>query len=65
MSLSSGRPSRTAKASPTLADMSDKSSKVRVNFDIDRDLHVKLKIYAIQQGKSIREVLEGFIKTLN
>ena len=45
--------------------MSDKSSKVRVNFDIDRDLHVKLKIYAIQQGKSIREVLEGFIKTLN
>ena len=63
MSLSAGRPSRGSK-SPTLADMTDKAGKVRVNFDIDRELHVKLKIYAIEQGKSIREVLESYIRTL-
>ena len=64
MSLTAGRPSRNSKASPTIADMSDKAGKVRINFDVDRDLHTKLKIYAIQQGQSIREVLETYIKTL-
>lgn len=63
MSLSAGRPSRGGKQA-TLADMTDKAGKVRVNFDLDRDLHTRLKIYAIRQGKSIREVLEAQIKTL-
>lgn len=64
MSLSAGRPSRTSKAAPTLADMSDKGGKMRINFDVDRELHTKLKVYAVQQGKSIREVLEAYIKSL-
>lgn len=63
MSLMAGRPSRSKKPA-TLADMSDKSEKVRVNFDIDRELHKKLKMYALEQGKSIREVLDEQIRVL-
>lgn len=63
MSLSAGRPSRASKQA-TLADMTDKPSTVRVNFDLGREDHIKLKIYAAQQGKTVRQVLSEFIQSL-
>lgn len=63
MSLSAGRPSRTSKQA-TLADLSDGKITVRVNFDLSREQHAKLKIYAIQQGKSVKQVLTDLISAL-
>ena len=37
---------------------------VRVNFDLDREEHIKLKIYAAKQGKTIAEVLRTMIASL-
>jgi hypothetical protein len=63
MSLSAGRPSRASKP-VTLADMSDSKPTVRVNFDLERDEHIKLKIHAAKSGKTVRQVLSEFIATL-
>lgn len=63
MNLSAGRPSREAKKT-TLSDMADDKPKVRVNFDLDRDEHTRLKIYAAKTGKSIRQVLSDLIATI-
>ncbi len=63
MSLSAGRPSKASKQA-TLADMADKPSTVRVNFDLAREDHIKLKIYAARQGQSVRQVLSNLIAQL-
>lgn len=63
MSLLAGRPSKSSKPA-TLADMADAKPTVRVNFDLPRDDHIKLKVYAAQQGKTVRQVLSDFIATL-
>jgi hypothetical protein len=63
MSLSAGRPSRGNKPA-TLSDMSDQKQTVRVNFDLGRDEHIRLKVYAAQQGKTVRQVLSDLIGTL-
>ncbi|MDP1541511.1 MAG: chromosome partitioning protein ParB [Moraxellaceae bacterium] len=63
MSLSAGRPSKTSKQA-TLADMADSKKTVRVNFDIDSDEHKRLKLHALMQGKTVRQVLSDFISTL-
>ena len=55
--LSAGRPSAKSNKAATLASLVDKAATVRVNFDLDRDQHIKLKLYATKQGKSIKEVL--------
>lgn len=52
--LSAGRPSAK----------SNKAATVRVNFDLDRDQHIKLKLYATKQGKSIKEVLSDYVAQL-
>jgi hypothetical protein len=58
--LKAGRPS-AEKRSATLADV--KSEKVRLNVDIDKSLHRKLKQRALDQDKRVadivREMLEG------
>lgn len=63
MSLSASRPSRANKPT-TLADMADAKPTVRVNFDLARDDHIKLKVYAAQQGKTVRQVLVDIISTI-
>lgn len=63
MNLSAGRPSRASKPA-VLADMADGKPTVRVNFDLARDDHTRLKVYAAQQGKTVRQVLSDFIATL-
>jgi hypothetical protein len=61
--LSAGRPSEKKKAA-TLAALADKRETVRVNFDLARDEHTKLKIYAAKAGKPIADVLRELIASL-
>ena len=62
--LSAGRPSAKNNKATTLASLADKAPTVRVNFDLDRDQHIKLKLYATKQGKSIKEVLSDYVAQL-
>lgn len=62
--LSAGRPSAKTTKAATLSSLADKAATVRVNFDLDRDQHIKLKVYATKQGKSVKEVLTDFVAQL-
>lgn len=62
--MKAGRPS-SAKASPTLSDLADKSDAVRVNFMLPRDEHTKLKVYAAKTGRSITDIMRGFISSID
>ena len=62
--MRAGRPS-SAKKSPTLSDLADHKAKVRVNFDLDREEHIKLKIYAAKTGQSVTDILRKLIASLN
>jgi hypothetical protein len=62
--LQAGRPSEKKKAA-TLATLADKRETVRVNFDLARDEHIKLKVYAAKAGKRVADVLREFIATLS
>lgn len=62
--LSAGRPSATTNKAATLSSLADKAVTVRVNFDLDREQHIKLKLYATKQGKSIKEVLSDYVAQL-
>ena len=62
--LSAGQPSARNDKAATLASLADKAATVRVNFDLDRDQHIKLKLYATKQGKSIKDVLSEYVAQL-
>lgn len=62
--LSAGRPSAKSNKSATLASLADKAATARVNFDLDRDQHTKLKVYAAKQGKTVKEVLSDYVAQL-
>ncbi len=62
--LQAGRPSEKNKAA-TLSALADKSDTVRVNFDLAREEHIKLKVYAAKSGKRIADVLREFIAHLS
>ena len=62
--LSAGRPSAKSNKAATLASLADKAATVRVNFDLDRDQHTKLKVYAAKQGKTVKEVLTELVAQL-
>jgi len=36
----------------------------RVNFDVTAEQHRKLKVYAANQGKTIRELLTEYVENL-
>ena len=59
--LSAGRPSAKSSKAATLASLADKAATVRVNFDLDREQHTKLKVYAAKQGKTVKEVLSDYV----
>lgn len=61
--LAAGRPSARNKAA-TLASLSDEVGTKRVNFELPADQHTKLKIYAAQQGKTIKELLTEYVEGL-
>ena len=62
--LSAGRPSAKSSKAATLASLADKAATVRVNFDLDREQHTKLKVYAAKQGKTVKEVLTELVAQL-
>jgi hypothetical protein len=64
LGLQAGRPSDSKKAA-TLASLADKAPTVRVNFDLDRELHTKLKVYAAQSGKTIAEILRDLVVNIS
>lgn len=63
--LTAGRPSsRSGHKIATLASLSDDSGKKRVNFDLTTEQHMKLKLHAARQGKSIKDVFVTFLAGL-
>lgn len=61
--LKAGRPS-SEKRTMTMGDISIENKMKRVNFDLPEGLHMKLKMHATAQGKSIKEVLTEFVEGL-
>ena len=57
--MKAGRPSKEAKNELTLEDVSDKTKKKinRVNFNLDDDRHRALKKSALENRKTVTEVL--------
>lgn len=64
VTLSAGRPSAKASSAATLASLADKGATVRVNFDLERDAHTKLKVYAAKQGMKIKDLLKAYVDSL-
>jgi hypothetical protein len=60
LNLRAGRPSDAKKAA-NLADLADKPPSVRVNFDLDREKHIGLKILAARSGKSVTDILRDLV----
>ena len=63
--LGAGRPS-AGKDQKTLTSLvRDETVKPkRVNFDVTPEQHMKLKVYATKQGKTITEVLSEYVAQL-
>lgn len=53
--MSAGRPSRGGKGL-SIADVSEKKTK-RLNAEIDAELHRRLKLHAVEQDKTITDLL--------
>lgn len=63
--LRAGKPSAGDKRKGlALEALAGKNQTVRVNFDLDREEHVKLKVYAAMAGKSIADVLRELVAGL-
>lgn len=61
LGLAAGRPSENKKAQALKAVSEDKGPMVRVNFELDEAEHLKLKIYAAKERRSIAEILRDLI----
>ncbi|NKD88848.1 chromosome partitioning protein ParB [Haematospirillum sp. 15-248] len=59
-----GRPSAT-KAGPTLSDLAERTDTVRVNFELDRIEHTKLKIHAARTGRSVSDILREMVASID
>lgn len=67
MSLKAGRPSaqNSKSKAATLASLSENAGAMkRVNFEISEELHTRLKLHSLQTGKSIKDLITDFIRTL-
>lgn len=62
--LRAGRPSARSDKAATLASLAEEASVKRVNFQLSADQHMKLKIYAARQGKTIKELLTEYVASL-
>jgi hypothetical protein len=63
--LRAGKPSAGAKRKELALDaLTEKNQTVRVNFDLDREEHIKLKVHAARAGKSIADVLRELVAGL-
>ncbi|MBC8725505.1 chromosome partitioning protein ParB [Paraburkholderia sp. 31.1] len=62
--LKAGRPSKARAAAPANVFI-EQEKPVRVNFDLSRAEHTKLKVHAAMHGKSIADVLREFVTQLS
>lgn len=62
--MAAGRPSKTRDATPANV-FAEKEKTVRVNFDVSREEHIKLKVYAARSGRTIADVLREFVAQLS
>jgi hypothetical protein len=62
--MAAGRPSR-AKEAAAPVNVFEKEKMVRVNFDVTREEHTKLKVHAAKTGRSISEILREFVAQLS
>ena len=67
MKLSVNRPSTTVEPinQIKLSDLKDTSELVRINLNITREQRNKLKSYAMQQDKTMTEIIVNFSNTLD
>jgi hypothetical protein len=65
LKMSAGRPSRAKEAAVPANVFAEKEKMVRVNFDLTKDEHTKLKVYAAKTGRSISEILREFVEQLS
>jgi len=62
MSLATGRPSKKAKDELGLADVTSiKKTTVRVNFNLDEAMYRKLKQHALDNRKTVTQLLTEMI----
>ncbi len=61
--LRAGRPSESRKTA-TLASLADKGPTVRINFDLERAEHRRLKMLAVQQDRSVADILREMVGKL-
>ena len=59
--LRAGRPSRARKEMATLSSLADKGPTVRVNFDLERGEHVRLKVLAAQRGRTVADIMRQLV----
>jgi hypothetical protein len=63
--LTAGRPSAKPSAKQTtLASLADNAGTVRVNFDLGREQHTKLKVFAAKRGRTVKEILTDYVASL-
>ena len=60
MSLTAGRPSKGKAKSDDLATL-DNPQMVRVNFNLEKDKHIELKKYAIENNKTMTQLLTELV----
>ncbi|CAD7742125.1 MULTISPECIES: plasmid partition protein ParG [Gammaproteobacteria] len=58
---SARRPAAKTKKAAILVSSADKATTKRVNFDLSAEQHIRLKIYAAKQGKTVKDVLTDFV----
>lgn len=58
--LKAGKP-REQRKEKAIEELTEKNQTVRVNFDLDREEHIKLKVHAAKAGKSIADVLRELV----
>lgn len=63
--LHAGKPSAGDKRKEIALDsLTEKNQTVRVNFDLDREEHIKLKVHAARAGKTIADVLRELVSEI-
>lgn len=61
--LTAGRPSARNRTR-TLASLTNREERKRVNFDLSAEQHQKLKIYAASQRKTVRQLFTDYVDAL-
>lgn len=63
--MSAGRPSsRDNRKEATLASLADGVQTKRINFDLPKELHDKLRMHCIREEKTIKELLTEYVDSL-